>query len=122
MRVTLERYSKGAAEAEIGDLQNPHFLVQKQILRLEIAVENAMGVTVSHPLAELVEEALDHRRCQWPRIRAFPVCHPLANEPKRPTLLIRLRSPTSSPSFTLLAFADFLSLSSKFKLGFLDIN
>ncbi|CAB4289911.1 unnamed protein product [Prunus armeniaca] len=71
-----------------------------------------MGVTVSHPLAELVKEALDHRRCQWPRIRAFPVCHPLANEPKRATLLIRLRSQTSSPSFTVLAFVVYCVLCS----------
>lgn len=73
VRVTLERYSESAAESKICDLQNPSFLVQKQILGLQIAVEDAMGVTVGHPLAQLVEEALDHRRRQGPRTRTFPV-------------------------------------------------
>ena len=71
MRVALERNGEGASESKIRDLQNPPVLVDQQILGLEIAVENAVGVAVSDALAELVEETLNQGRREGPRIGAL---------------------------------------------------
>ncbi|GMN65508.1 hypothetical protein TIFTF001_034584 [Ficus carica] len=58
---------------QIGDLEDPALLVEKQIVRLEITVEDAMGVAVGDALAELVEKAPDQIGRQRPRIGAFAV-------------------------------------------------
>ena len=71
VRVALERNGEGASESKICDLQNPPVLVDQQILGLEIAVENAVGVAVSDALAELVEETLNQGRREGPRVGAL---------------------------------------------------
>lgn len=71
MSVALERDGQGAAEARSAILRIPR--VEKQILRLEITVEDAMGVAVGDALAELVEKAPDQIGRQRPRIGAFAV-------------------------------------------------
>lgn len=73
VRVALKRYGEGAAEAEIGDLENPSFLVEQKVLRLEIAVEDAVGVAVGHPFKKLVQKALNQRRRKRAGIGAFAV-------------------------------------------------
>ena len=73
VRVALERHGEGSPEAKIGDLQDPSLLVQQQILRLEIAVEHAVGVAVRHALAELVEEVPDQVGRHRAGIRALAV-------------------------------------------------
>jgi len=73
MRVALERDGEGAAEAQISDLENPLLLVQKQVLGLEIAVEDAVAVAVRDALAELEEKALNKLGSKGPSIRALAV-------------------------------------------------
>lgn len=73
MSVAFERNGEGPPEAKISDLENPLVLIEQQILRLEIAVEDAVAVAVRHPLAELVEEALDQVGREWPRVGALAV-------------------------------------------------
>ena len=71
MRVALERNGEGVSESKICDLQNPPVLVDKQILGLEIAVENVVGVAVSDAPTELVEETLNQGRREGPRVGAL---------------------------------------------------
>jgi hypothetical protein len=56
--VSAERDTKGASQTKIGQLQVA-LLVDEQVLRLEIAVQNAVGVAVTGALEELKRELLD---------------------------------------------------------------
>lgn len=57
--VCAERHAKGAGEPKIGELEVAVF-VDEQVLRLEVAVQDAVGVAVAHALAQLHHELLDH--------------------------------------------------------------
>lgn len=58
MGICAERDAKGASETEIADFEVA-VLVDEEILRLQIAVEDAVGVTVANAGEELVCEFLD---------------------------------------------------------------
>ena len=66
MCVGLDRQAKGPGETEIGQLDRLTVLADKQILRLKIAVENAVRVQENESLRALVEEALSlfRRECR----------------------------------------------------------
>lgn len=66
MCVGLDRQAKGSGETEIGQLDRLTVLADKQILRLKIAVENAVRVQENESLRALVEEALSlfRRECR----------------------------------------------------------
>ena len=57
--VCAERNTKRAGEAKISELE-VEVLVDEQVLGLEIAVQDAVGVAVPHALAQLHHELLDH--------------------------------------------------------------
>ena len=59
--VGAERNTEGASETKIGQLQVA-LLVDEQVLRLEVAVQNAVGVAVASALEELKGEFLDLQR------------------------------------------------------------
>ncbi|KAJ1383991.1 hypothetical protein SESBI_42895 [Sesbania bispinosa] len=59
MSVAIERNSEGTSKAKLSDLENPLLLIEKEVLWLEIAVEDAMAVALSDVLAKLEEEALN---------------------------------------------------------------
>ncbi|KAJ1423232.1 hypothetical protein SESBI_12432 [Sesbania bispinosa] len=59
VNVAIERNSEGASNAKLSDLENPLLLIEKEVLWLEIAVEDAVAVAVSDVLAKLEEEALN---------------------------------------------------------------
>lgn len=69
--VALKRNRKSAAKAKIGNLQDALGLIEKKILRLEIAMENAMAMTVGNALTELKQEALDKGGGERARIGAL---------------------------------------------------
>lgn len=58
MGIGAERNSESASKTEIGELEIA-IAVNQQILRLEIAMKNAVAVTVADALAELAHEFLD---------------------------------------------------------------
>ena len=53
MGVGTERDSKGASESKVGEFVIS-FCVDEEVLRLVVAVEDSMGVTVVYPLDELI--------------------------------------------------------------------
>ena len=57
--------------SEIGYFEKAFVLVEKQILWLEISMEDAVTVAVSHALTKLIEEALDQAWRQRPRIHTL---------------------------------------------------
>ena len=63
MGVGAERDAKGAGEAEIGELQ-VSLTVDKQVLRLQVAVQDAVAVTVPDALAQVAHELLDNSIAQ----------------------------------------------------------
>lgn len=73
MSVALERNSKGPAEAEISYLENALVLINEKVLRLQIAVEDAVAVAVGDALAKLVEKTLDESGGHGPRVRGLAV-------------------------------------------------
>ena len=58
VRVGLDGHAEGAAEAQVGDLEAVDGVVDKQVLRLEVAVHHAVLVAVRNALDQLVHEAL----------------------------------------------------------------
>lgn len=58
MGICAERNAKGASEAEIADFEVSVF-VDEEVLRFEIAVEDAVGVAVANAREKLVRELLD---------------------------------------------------------------
>lgn len=58
MGICAERNAKGASEAEIADFEVSIF-VDEEVLRFEIAVEDAVGVAVANSREKLVRELLD---------------------------------------------------------------
>ena len=67
MGVGLEWDAEGPAEPQVGDLELELGPVDEEVLRLEVAVEDAVLVAVAHALDELPHEPLHnvhgHRRC-----------------------------------------------------------
>lgn len=61
VRVVADRDAEGAAQAEVGDLDHA-FLVDQQVLRLQIAVEDAAAVAEEHCGGDLVEIAAHQLR------------------------------------------------------------
>lgn len=59
--VRPQRYTESAGKTEISQLEIA-VLVDQQVLRLQITVQNAVSVAVAHTLAELHHELLDHVR------------------------------------------------------------
>lgn len=57
--VGAERDTKGSGQTKIGELEVA-LLVNEQVLRLQVAVKNAVGVAVANTGAQLVHELLDH--------------------------------------------------------------
>ena len=57
--VCAERDAKGSGQAKIGELEVA-LLVNEQVLRLQVAVQDAVGVAVADAGAQLVHELLDH--------------------------------------------------------------
>lgn len=53
MSVGTKRDSKGASESKVGEFEVP-FFVDQQVLRFEISMEDAMGVTVVDSPDELI--------------------------------------------------------------------
>ena len=66
MGVGLEWDAEGPAEPQVGDLELELGPVDEEVLRLEVAVEDAVLVAVAHALDELPHEPLHdvhgHRR------------------------------------------------------------
>lgn len=58
MGICAERNAKGASESEIADFEVSIF-VDEEVLRFEIAVEDAVGVAVANAREKLVRELLD---------------------------------------------------------------
>lgn len=58
MGICAERDAEGASETEVADFEVAVF-VDEEILRLEVAVEDSVGVAVSDSGEELVCELLD---------------------------------------------------------------
>lgn len=58
MGICAERDAEGASETEVTDFEVAVF-VDEEVLRLEIAVEDTVGVAVSDSGEELVCELLD---------------------------------------------------------------
>ena len=56
-----QRHTKSAGKTKIRQLEVA-VLINQQVLGLQIAVQDAMGVAVAHPLAQLHHELLDHVR------------------------------------------------------------
>jgi hypothetical protein len=56
-----QRHTESAGKTEISQLEVA-VLIDQQVLRLQITVQNAVSVTVAHTLAELHHELLDHVR------------------------------------------------------------
>lgn len=59
MGIGAQRNAKGTGKSEISQLQVA-LAVNEQILWLQIAVKNTVGVTVADSLAQLTHELLDH--------------------------------------------------------------
>jgi hypothetical protein len=59
VRVGAQGHAKGAGETKIGELEIA-VLVDEEVLWLEIAMQDAVGVAVAHALAQLHHELLDH--------------------------------------------------------------
>jgi uncharacterized protein (UPF0212 family) len=57
--VCAEGHAKGAGQPKVGELEVA-VLVDEQVLGLEVAVQDAVGVAVAHALAQLHHELLDH--------------------------------------------------------------
>lgn len=60
--------AKGAGEAKICELQVA-LLVDEQVLRLEVAVQDAVAVAVAHALYKLRHELLDHVLAEAERLQ-----------------------------------------------------
>ena len=60
MRVRAHRDAESAREPEIRQLQRVRALVHEQVLRFQVAVQNAVRVAIRDPRAHLVHEPL-HR-------------------------------------------------------------
>jgi hypothetical protein len=59
VRVGTQGDTKGSCQTEISELEVALF-VNKQVLRLQVAVKDAVGVAVADTSAQLVHELLDH--------------------------------------------------------------
>jgi hypothetical protein len=57
--VCAKRNTESASETEVGELE-VEVLVDEEVLGLEVAMQDAVGMAVSHTLAELHHELLDH--------------------------------------------------------------
>lgn len=57
--VGAKRHTEGSGQTEISQLEVA-LLVNKQVLGLQVAVEDAVGVAVADTGAKLVHELLDH--------------------------------------------------------------
>lgn len=58
MSQRLDGQAKGSGQPKISNLESSR-LVNEQILRLEVAVDDASGVAVVESVAKLIEEKLD---------------------------------------------------------------
>ena len=63
MCVCPQRYPKSPSQTKIGQLEVA-ILVDQQILGLQVAMEDPVGMAVSDTLAQLAHELLDHVRTQ----------------------------------------------------------
>ena len=68
VRVRAQRDAKGACETKIGELKVA-LLVNEQVLRLEVTVQDTMAVAVAHALDELRHETLDHGLAEPQRLQ-----------------------------------------------------
>lgn len=76
--VSTERNTEGASETKIGQLQVA-LLVDEQVLRLQVAVQDAVGMAVASTLEELKGELLD---LQWRvSMRTGPILSTFRNIP-----------------------------------------
>jgi hypothetical protein len=74
MCVGTERDTERARQTEISQLQVA-LLVDEQVLRFEITVQDAVGVAVAGSLEQLERELLDLRSCQHLNCRDFHIGH-----------------------------------------------
>ena len=58
MRVCAERHGEGAREAEVGELEGAFLWVDEHVLRLEVAVEDAVRVAPREASQHLESEGL----------------------------------------------------------------
>jgi hypothetical protein len=72
--VGTERDTECAGQAEIRQLQVA-LLVDEQVLRFEVTVQDAVGVAVAGSLEELEREFLDLKSCQHLNCRDFHIGH-----------------------------------------------
>lgn len=73
MGICPQRHTEGAGKTEISKLEVA-VLIDQQVLRLQIAVQNAVSVAVAHTLAQLHHKLLDHVRVH----AQFLACQPRA--------------------------------------------
>lgn len=73
MSIALERNSKSATKPKISNLENPLLLIKQKILRLEIAVENTVTMTMRNTHTELKQKTLNQSRRKRPRVWPFAV-------------------------------------------------
>ncbi len=59
MRICPQRHAKRAGQAKIREFEVP-IAIDEEVLRLEVAMQHAMAVTVTDALDELGHELLDH--------------------------------------------------------------
>lgn len=62
MSVALDRDAESAPQAEVSNLEAQVTIVDKQILWLQVTVQNSMLVTVSQAFDHLVHEVLKERK------------------------------------------------------------
>ena len=60
VRVGAQRHREGAGQPEVGNLQQPGGRLHEQVLRLDVAVEDAVRVAPADPADQLVGEGADH--------------------------------------------------------------
>ena len=68
MRVRAHRYTERPCQPKVRKLK-VIILVDKQVLGLQISMENTMGMAIEETSCELVQETLNKRACQYHRIR-----------------------------------------------------
>lgn len=71
--IAFQRNGEGASKAKVSDLENPLVLIKEKILRLQVAMEDTVAVTVGDAFTKLVQEALNESGGEWPRIGALAV-------------------------------------------------